>query len=127
MNIKQSFSLALKSLMGSKMRSFLTMLGIIIGVGAVIILMSVMEGFTRMMLDEFESMGTNLINVRIMGRGSNKRVTDDQMMTLLDENSDVIAYISPSVSLMSATIKHGTESDATTCTGVNEMYKDIKS
>ncbi len=125
MNIKQSFSLAVKSLMGSKMRSFLTMLGIIIGVGAVIILMSVMEGYTRLMLDQFESMGTNLITVSLRGRGSNKTVTDDQMMALIDENSDTIAYISPTVSLM-PTIKHGTESDTTTCTGVNEMYMDIK-
>lgn len=42
----QSFRLALKSLAGSKLRSFLTMLGIIIGVASVIVLVSLMDGMT---------------------------------------------------------------------------------
>ena len=67
MGFKQSFLLALKSIATSKMRSFLTMLGIIIGVGSVIILVSLMQGMTNSMTSTFESMGTNLINVNITG------------------------------------------------------------
>ena len=48
MNVTQAFKLALKSLQTSKMRSFLTMLGIIIGVGAVIIIISLGNGLTGM-------------------------------------------------------------------------------
>ena len=48
MNVTQSFKLALKSLRTSKMRAFLTMLGIIIGVAAVIIIISLGNGLTRM-------------------------------------------------------------------------------
>ena len=48
MNFTQSFKLALKSLRTSKMRSFLTMLGIIIGVGAVIIIISLGNGLKSM-------------------------------------------------------------------------------
>ena len=49
MNFTQSFKLALKSLKTSKMRAFLTMLGIIIGVGAVIVILSLGNGMTNMM------------------------------------------------------------------------------
>ena len=72
MNIKQAFTLALKSLMSSKMRSFLTMLGIIIGVAAVIIIESVVNGMTKDVVDQFESMGATTITVSVMGRGGNR-------------------------------------------------------
>ena len=52
MSIKQSFSLAIKSLLSSKMRTFLTMLGIIIGVCAVIVLVSVVQGSTLFTIDK---------------------------------------------------------------------------
>ena len=63
MNFAQSFKLALKSLKTSKMRAFLTMLGIIIGVGAVIVILSLGNGMTNMMNSQFEKMGSNLIQV----------------------------------------------------------------
>ena len=63
MNIKQAFSLAVKSLAGSKMRSFLTMLGIIIGVAAVIVIVSIVNGMTQDVLDEFENLGSTTITV----------------------------------------------------------------
>lgn len=63
MNIFQAFSMALKSIINNKMRSFLTMLGIIIGVGSVITLVSVMQGMQQQITDEFNKMGTNKINV----------------------------------------------------------------
>lgn len=126
MSIKQSFILALKSLASSKMRSFLTMLGIIIGVASVIILVSLVEGLKTEMVTMFESMGTNLINVNIMGRGGNRSAVDvDAIMELYEENTDSIAYISPSVNA-SATLKNGTDSVSTSCVGTNEMYPDIK-
>ena len=56
----QSFKLALKSIWGNKMRSFLTMLGIIIGVAAVIILVSLVNGYMGSVVESFASMGVNL-------------------------------------------------------------------
>lgn len=127
MNIKQAFTLALKSLMGSKMRSFLTMLGIIIGVASVIVLVSIVQGMSDEMVSTFESMGTNLISVSIRGRGGNRTVTADQMQQLVDENPDVIGAMSPMITVAGVTIKNGdTNLDSTTCTGVNECYKDVK-
>ena len=56
MNFTQSFRLALKSLMTSKMRALLTMLGIIIGVGAVIVITSLGNGMQQMMNQQFEQL-----------------------------------------------------------------------
>ena len=90
MNVKQSFKLALKSIKGSKFRSFLTMLGIIIGVGSVIVLVSLIDGFSQDMASSFEAMGTNLLTVSIRGRGGNLKVTASDMMTFAEENDDVM-------------------------------------
>ncbi len=125
MSIKQSFILAIKSLLSSKMRSLLTMLGIIIGVASVIVLVSLVNGLKSEMVDMFQSMGTNLINVNITGRGGNRAVSVSDIMELAEENADLISLISPSVTT-SVTLKNDTESLTTTCTGTNEMYPDIK-
>lgn len=126
MSIKQSFILALKSLASSKMRSFLTMLGIIIGVASVIILVSLVNGFSNSMLETFESSGINLVNVNIMGRGSSRTVEPDDMYALVEENSEIMTAVSPMVTA-NVTIKVDTENDTTSVTGVNEYYADMKS
>jgi len=125
MNVKQSFKLALKSILGSKFRSFLTMLGIIIGVAAVIVLVSIVDGFSQDMAASFEALGTNLISVNIMGRGGNTKISAEEVMEWASENSDVISYVSPTVTV-SATIKNGTENLTTTVYGVSEYYDKIK-
>lgn len=126
MNFKQSFNMAIKSLMGSKMRSFLTMLGIIIGVASVILLVSLISGMAADMSSSFESMGTNLITVSIRGRGGNITINPDDMQELADENPDSIAYVTPSVSIMNATIKYKTNNLTTSVVGCNEYYSNIK-
>ena len=69
MNFGQSFRLALKSLMTSKMRALLTMLGIIIGVGAVIVITSLGNGMQNMMNEQFEKLGANLVQVQLFMYG----------------------------------------------------------
>lgn len=125
MNFKQAFKLAIKSIIGSKMRSFLTMLGIIIGVASVIILISLIDGVTKDMTSQFESMGTNLINVNLMSRGGNRAVYPDQVQEFAEENPDLIDKASPRVTVGNATLKYGTDNFTTTCYGVNEYYGDI--
>lgn len=125
MDFVQAFRLALKSLASSKMRSFLTMLGIIIGVGSVIILVSLMQGMTGMMTSTFEEMGTNRLTVMVTGRGSSRTVDVDDLYALYAENPDYFASMSPTVS-MQATVKQGTEAySSTTVSGVSEDYEDI--
>ena len=125
MNFKQSFSLAIKSLASSKLRAFLTMLGIIIGVGAVIILVSVVNGYKQSLVDQFETLGTNLINVSINSRGSNREVSVDQMYEFAEENPELITYISPTIS-MNVYPKIGTEDLSSSMTGVSEEYDKLK-
>lgn len=128
MNIKQSFTLAVKSLMGSKMRSFLTMLGIIIGVGAVIIITSLINGMTSQVLDTFESMGATNISVMIRGRGGNRSVDIDDMQSIVDENPDLFKAMSPAITVAGATVKNGNTSlDTTSVKGVGESYSLVSS
>lgn len=64
MKFIEFFGIAMRSLSANKLRSALTMLGMIIGVGAVIILMSVGEGLQNMIVSTFEELGTNLLFVQ---------------------------------------------------------------
>ncbi|MBE7022675.1 MAG: FtsX-like permease family protein [Ruminococcaceae bacterium] len=123
MNMKQSFSLALKSLKTSKMRSFLTMLGIIIGVASVIILTSMVDSMKQLMVNEFESMGTNLITVIITGRGGNRMVEPEDMIELV-EKKDTLAAVSPNITI-GAYVKNGNENQSATCIGTSENYHEI--
>lgn len=128
MNIKQAFSLAIKSLRTSKMRSFLTMLGIIIGVAAVIVIVSIVNGMTKDVIDQFESMGATTITVTIRGRGGNRSVDVDDMENLVLDNSNYLESMSPSVTVANATVKNGENNfNPQSCIGINENYTAIKS
>ena len=127
MNVKQSFKLAIKSIKGSKFRSFLTMLGIIIGVASVIVLVSLVDGFSQDMSSSFEAMGTNFLTVSIPERGGNVKVSATDMMEFAQENEDVIAYVTPTVNVMGATVKYDSNNLTTTIYGANEYYDKIKS
>ena len=126
MSIWQCFIMAFKSLSTSKMRSLLTMLGIIIGVGAVIIIMALGNGMTVYMNDSFATMGTTNISVNIVGRGSSRTVDVDDMYELFDENTDVFNYISPTVTAMCQVRGADNELYTASVQGVSEQYLDIK-
>lgn len=121
----QSFKLAIKSIWGNKMRSFLTMLGIIIGVAAVIILVSLVNGYMGSVVESFASMGVNQINVNMTNLTS-RTVDVEQMYAFYDEHGDLFDGISPNVSL-SATVKKGDDSmSSTSVAGRSEQYLDMK-
>lgn len=122
MGLQQSFMLALKSLWGSKLRSFLTMLGIIIGVAAVIVLISLIDGMSKNLSSRLESMGTNLVRVTIMGRNSNRTVKPEDMQQLVEKNKEVLDAVAPNVSLSGITAKSGNKNIQTTVVGTNESY-----
>ena len=126
MSIWQCFIMAFKSLSTSKMRSLLTMLGIIIGVGAVIVIMALGNGMTVYMNDSFAAMGTTNISVNISGRGSSRIVDVDDMYEFYDENSDLFNYISPTVSAMAQVRGADNEIYTPSIMGVSEQYLDIK-
>lgn len=126
MNLKQSFILALKSLQTSKMRSFLTMLGIIIGVAAVIILVSIIDGFKSELVGRFESLGSNKLMVSISPRGGNRAVDAEDMMEMVNKKPELLAYCSPTVTI-NQQAKFKTETSSTTgITGVSEDYDKVQ-
>ncbi len=125
MNFTQSFRLAIKSLTASKMRALLTMLGIIIGVAAVIIITSLGNGMQRMMNDEFDKLGANLIQVSVWGRGSDSRsIVPEDMYALQAKYPQYITGVSPYVQ-GKTTVRHlGTEFKRTQISGVSEAFYD---
>ena len=123
MNIIQAFKLAGRSIIGSKMRSFLTMLGMIIGVTSVITLVGLMNGVTNYMVSMFADLGTNTITVQLTNTDT-RNVDVDEVYEFVDENSDIFQYVTPRVSGQ-YTIKNGTESTTTTVSGVSEDFSEI--
>lgn len=121
----QSFRMALKSIGSNKMRAFLTMLGIIIGVSAVIIMVSLVQGSTKKITDSLQSMGTNLINVSVRGRNSSRVVNEEDMFKLVKDNSEQIESIAPSIS-SSVTLKIGDKNETCQLTGTNDAYETIR-
>lgn len=127
MNLFMSFRMALSSILSSKVRSFLTMLGIIIGVAAVIILVNMVTATTLDMRNQLESMGTNLINVNIKrgGWGMTRSVSVEEIEKIAEDNKDSIKYITPVVT-SNVTVKYGSSNVSTSLSGVNEHYGTIR-
>ncbi len=126
MTLMESFQLALKNIKGSKMRTFLTMLGIIIGVMAVIVIVGLGNGMQGYIQDSFSDMGTDTLTVVISGRGSSRSVSEEQMYQLAEENQTYLKKISPTVTV-SLPVKIGTDTlTETSSTGVSEDYFDMK-
>ena len=103
--IFQSVRMALKAIASNKMRSFLTVLGVVIGVISVTVLIAIAQGTTSSVTSSIESLGTNLLTVNIRTYRNNP-VTMDALTTLQKDNP-VISGIAPVIS-QSATVKAGT-------------------
>ncbi len=126
MKFTKTVQLAFGSIMSNKLRSLLTMLGIIIGVGAVIILVSIMDGITGQVTDAFESFGMNNITVSMTSRGSTRYIEPDDMYEIIDENPELFTYCTPNVSLMGKVkAKNSVDSEYVTVTGTDETYDKI--
>ncbi|MBQ9922024.1 MAG: ABC transporter permease, partial [Clostridia bacterium] len=124
MNFGQSFLLALKGISTGKMRAFLTMLGIIIGVASVIIITGLGNGMQVYMTEQFDGMGTRTLNITLMGRGSNRTVSVDRMYEIADENSDLISCVSPKVTV-NGQVRCLNQNMYSSVTGVGEDYLDL--
>ena len=126
MSLWETFTLAVKNISGSKMRTFLTMLGIIIGVCAVIVIVGLGNGMAGYMEDSFAEMGTNTLTVSIMGRGTSRTVSEEQMYQIVEDNAGYLDQISPTVS-MTGSVKIGsTTYSSTSVSGVGETWFDMK-
>ena len=118
----QSIRMAIKSISGNKMRAFLTMLGIIIGVMALVILVSLVSGATGNVTDTIASLGSDQISVRISDNKGNP-VTISDLNKWMDE--DAFGRIAPTTT-ESVTAKYGTETGSLTVYGTTAPYGDIQ-
>lgn len=124
MGFRKSFALAISNLLFDKMRSILTMLGIIIGVAAVIILISLINGLIGMVEDQFADFGTDTITVSVQDRGGSRSLDEDDIEELCQENTDAIKNYTPNVTVQ-ATLKVGGDDLTSSVSGVNEEYNKI--
>jgi putative ABC transport system permease protein len=135
MNILQILRTALRALTVNKMRSILTMLGVIIGVTSVVSLMSIGYGVQNSITSNFESMGTNLLYVtggatstsRVMSAmGSASTLTLADTDALLDSDlAPAVAAVAPQVSTRSQVVA-GKNNSNTQIYGVTEEYASVR-
>ena len=118
----QSFKMALKSIAGNKLRAVLTMLGIIIGVMALVILVSLVNGATSGVTDTVSSLGTNLLTVNISDNKNQPVYAEDLSEWMTEEK---IGLIAPS-SEEQATGKYGSASESIQVYGTTSSYYDIQ-
>ena len=122
--IYETFREALQNIWSNKFRTFLTMLGIIIGVTAVIVIVGLGNGMTQSIESSFSDMGTNILSVQVMGYGS-RSVKVSDFYALVEAHPDIFGDVSPTPSI-SGTVKVGTTSYSyTSVKGVSESYLDI--
>lgn len=127
MNIYESLLTAVDSILANKMRSILTMLGVIIGVGAVIGLMSIGDGVNESITGDIESIGTNLLTVTTDTEVSNGRISLslDDVEALADPlNAPDVADVAAAVQGNQQVVYSGIEEGATVL-GVTANYFDI--
>lgn len=133
MNLGNLTSIAVKALMNNKLRGFLTMLGIIIGVGSVITMLAIGQGSKKSIQAEISAMGSNMIMIRPGGnmRGgvrmsgeSMKSLTINDLNSII-ENASYVTHVSPVVTSSGQAI-YGANNSPTSLYGVTMDYLDIR-
>ncbi|NLZ53852.1 MAG: FtsX-like permease family protein [Thermoanaerobacteraceae bacterium] len=123
MDILQTVKIAFRGILDNKMRSFLTMLGIIIGVTSVIALVSIGQGATAKVTEQIQSLGSNLLTVNIMGRGANTTLRYDEAMEFA--NSPNISAVAPVIT-GNITVKHANNNSNVQVQGTNGDFLTVR-
>lgn len=118
--VTQSFSMSMKNIIGNKMRSFLTMLGIIIGVTAVIALITIVQGVSSEMMSSFTEMGAGLLSVNASGNTIHRGLSDKDLEKLAA--IDNVKGVSPNVSYTASAVYKGQITKDVSVQGKNDQY-----
>ena len=133
MNIGNLIKIAISSLFRNKMRTALTMLGIVIGIASVIAMVSIGQASTQSVKSELSSMGSNMIMIMParqqrggvdMGMSSSKTL-DNKDLESLTHNTRYVAAVSPMVS-SNAQLIYGNNNHSSSINGVSAAYLDIR-
>lgn len=116
----QTFEMSIRNIRNNRMRSFLTMLGIIIGVGSVISLISIVGFATRSMLGQFSSMGAGSLQVNIYGTPVKEGLTDNELREI--SQIDNVLSVSPLITVNTSVVKDKTIYKKISVLGRNEQF-----
>ncbi|WP_235822238.1 ABC transporter permease [Gottfriedia luciferensis] len=120
--MSQLIKMAVKSIVSNKLRAFLTMLGMIIGVSSVIILVSISQGSSKQISDQIGQLGTNLLTVNFYNTDQSKfKENDLSTIKKLSGVKEVAPVVSGRV-----TVKNGKTSSEVSLTGTTSSYKDVR-
>lgn len=122
MNLSESMKMAIRSIKTNKVRAFLTMLGIIIGVASVIVLVSIGQGSSKSVQDEINSLGTNLITVSVTDTDS-VELTDDTIEQFRELSG--ITEVAPVVTGR-VYAKNGEATAQVSMTGATSSYLSVR-
>jgi len=133
MLIGETVSVALEALRANKLRSFLTMLGIVIGVGAVIAMVALGRGAQQSVRDRIASLGTTLLTVfpsQARGAGGVASSSDRAPLTMddakaLEERSTFVAAVQPEMS-RSLQVQYENQNDNTSIVGTTANYLEVR-
>ena len=129
MNLWQAFKMAFKSISMKKTRSFLTMLGIIIGVASVVIMVSVVQGQNKRNMEYFEKMGDNKITVNAYSYYDTNNETSQKLYDYCLSMSDLVMGITPDLEVgQKMTIQYGAKTIAVNDwdnMGMNYNWEDM--
>ena len=122
MTIWQTLKIVWTNIVKNRMRSFLTMLGMIIGVASVILLVSLMQAFYTSMLDSYAEWGINNVSVSIHGRNGDMMISEEEMYQYAAEHKDAIKGVTPTVYFQGIIYKNGEKIENATLKGIDEFY-----
>ena len=118
--LKQSVIMSVQNIVSNKMRTFLTTLGIIIGVGAVIALITTVSAVTDYMMNEFSSLGAGTLTITAPGTTLKYGLSENDLAEI--ESMENVKGIAPSVSVAAKVVRNDYVSDDVTVTGKNDVY-----
>ncbi|MBR0597749.1 ABC transporter permease [Clostridiales bacterium BAD-6] len=118
--IRESIKMSWQNIISNKMRSFLTILGILIGVTAIIALITIVQGVTNEITSQFSDLGANSVSVQVSGTPLKAGLNDGDVKLL--EEIDNVESVSPTLSVNGVVEREGTVKEDAAVQGRNHIY-----
>ncbi|MFA6808759.1 MAG: ABC transporter permease [Eubacteriales bacterium] len=116
----ESIKMSWENIINNKLRSFLTMLGIVIGVASIIALITIVQGATNSISEEVTSLGANKITVNVIGTPIKQGLSDEDIKNIANINN--VSSLSPTIAGKTSIVYDGNVMDSIAIQGKNEVY-----
>lgn len=117
---KESIKMSLQNIISNKMRSFLTVLGIVIGVASIIALITIVKGVTQSVTSTVSDMGANKISIQVKGTPLKKGLSNNEVNEI--SKIDNIKGMAPTITGKATIIYNGTDMDDISIQGKNQVH-----